>query len=922
MAADLPSGTVTFLFTDIEGSTQLWEKYPKAMETALARHDEILREAIKHNHGHIIKTTGDGVHAAFETALDGLSAALHVQQALVAEKWEEIEPHKIKVRMGLHTGEAEVRAGDYYGPALNRAARLLSIGHGGQTLLSSTTADLVRDRLPEAVSIRDLGGHLLKDLVRPEHVFQLTHPNLPAEFPPLKSIDSHPNNLPVQLTSFIGRRRELAEAEERLASARLLTLIGSGGTGKTRLCLQIGADLLPNFADGVWLVELAPLGDPALVPSTVASVLGLRAQLGMSLNELLVDFLRDKELLLILDNCEHLLDGCAQLVGRLLRVCANLKVLAGSREALGIAGETVYRVPSLSLPDPAEVGRVSLNRSESAQLFIERALAANRKFEVSDKNASSVAQICRRLDGIPLALELAAACVSVFSVEQVAARLDDRFRLLTGGSRTALPRQQTLRALIDWSYDLLSDEERALVRRLSVFAGGWTFEAAEMVCARHDVLNNLTRLVNKSIVTVDEEADEPRYRFLETVRQYAREKLLEMGGSEEACNAHLQYFMQFVEEAGVQLTQFQGMEALVRLEAEYDNLRAALDWGLGQNVEAVLRMVCLLSNYWIRRGQEAEGCRWAAEALKRSESLPEPEGGAARRLLALRAYSYEALAEVAFSQGDNVLAASASEQAAAMARELGDTTLLSTALGYEVSVKFIAADRTDPGTKPLLENAIAAARQTSDKFSSGVALTMSGANLVVSGDDADRGYKLIEEGLTDLQESGNRGGTAAVVLGLGLMAKFMGDYPEARRRFAALEPIFSETGDVHRVNMVRSELAHIERYEGHYQRAKTMYRETILEWKRIGHRAAIAHQLESLASIARMEEHNQRAARLFGAAEALREKIEIPMTTAERVEYEREIAGLKSGMGESVFASVWVEGRKMNMDQAIDFARE
>ena len=481
MAANIPTGTVTFLFTDIEGSTKLWEQYPEAMKTALARHDEILKQTIEGHHGHIIKTTGDGIHAAFETAHDGVSAALHVQQAVAAEKWEEIKPHKIKVRIGLHTGEAEFRAGDYYGSTLNRAARLMSIGHGGQTLLSSTAADLVYDQLPEGASVRDLGKVRLKDLVRPEHVFQLTHPDLSAEFPPLNSFDSHPNNLPIQLTSFIGRERELAEAKSQLASARLLTLIGPGGTGKTRLALQIGAEMLPDFADGVWLAELAPLADPVLVLPTVASLLGLREQPDMPLNELLIDFLRDKELLLILDNCEHLLESCSKLADQLLHVCANLKIIGSSREPLGIAGETVYRVPSLSVSKPDEVKSETLIKSESAQLFIERALAANPKFNVSDKNALSVAQICRRLDGIPLALELAAARVASLSVEQIAARLDDRFRLLTGGSRNALPRQQTLRALIDWSYDLLSDDERALMRRLSVFSGGWTLEAAESI---------------------------------------------------------------------------------------------------------------------------------------------------------------------------------------------------------------------------------------------------------------------------------------------------------------------------------------------------------------------------------------------------------------------------------------------------------
>ena len=529
MTNTLPSGTVTFLFTDIENSTKLWEQFPGAMKAVLARHDEILRLAIENHNGTIIKTTGDGFHAAFETGISGILAALAAQQALLAAKWKEIEPHNLRIRIGLHTGEADERGGDYYGPTLNRAARLMSLAYGGQTLLSSTTADLVRDQLPAELSMRDLGEHRLKDLVRSEHIFQLNHPDLPSDFPALKSIDAFPNNLPVQLTTFIGREREIEDAKNRLISAHLLTLIGPGGTGKTRLALQLAADLLPYFYDGVWVAELAPLADPALIVQTIASVLGLREQLGMPLGELVIDYLRAKNILLIVDNCEHLVEACAQLVDQLLHACPNLKIIASSREALGITGETIYRVPSLSLPDPTQTTPSTLMLSESVQLFIVRAAAVSPPFTLNGHNAAAIAQICLRLDGIPLALELAAARVTVFSAEQIATRLDDRFKLLTGGSRTALPRQQTLRATIDWGYDLLSEDERTLLRRFSVFAGGWTFDAAETVCSELDVLNLLTQLVNKSLVIAEEESGEVRYHLLETVRQYARDKLLEMG---------------------------------------------------------------------------------------------------------------------------------------------------------------------------------------------------------------------------------------------------------------------------------------------------------------------------------------------------------------------------------------------------------
>jgi predicted ATPase/class 3 adenylate cyclase len=538
----LPTGTVTFLFTDIEGSTQLWEKNPEAMKDALAKHDLILREAIESNNGQVIKSTGDGVHSVFETAIDAVHATLSSQRNFQAS----INDIQIKVRMGLHTGEAELRAADYHGQALNRASRIMAAGSGGQILLSSVTAELAREHLPADVSLLDLGEQRLKDLIRPERIFQVLAPDLPKDFPALKSLNSLPNNLPPQLTSFIGREREMQEAKKLLGSARLLTLIGPGGTGKTRLSLQVAADQLSDFKDGVWLVELAPLTDPAFIISTIADVLGMHEVPGVSLMNVVMDYLRAKQLLLILDNCEHLIEESAQLADQLLHACLQLKIIASSREALGIAGETVYRVPSLSLPDRSSNALMDF---ESTRLFIDRATKAEPRFHLTDHNASSIAQICYRLDGIPLAIELAAARVKLFTPEQISERLDDRFKLLTGGSRTALPRQQTLRALIDWSYQSLNETEQRALRRLAVFSGGWTFEAAEAVVGESDTMDGLLGLVNKSLVNVDEQNGKSRYRFLETIRQYAMEKLLESGEAIEVRNRHLDYFLESTKQA-------------------------------------------------------------------------------------------------------------------------------------------------------------------------------------------------------------------------------------------------------------------------------------------------------------------------------------------------------------------------------------
>src|SRR6266545_3377885 len=629
---NLPSGTVTFLFTDIEGSTQLWEKQPEAMKSALAQHDLILHEAIESNYGHVIKTTGDGIHGVFEKAIGAVNATLAAQHMLQTSEVLKTSEVSLRVRMGLHTGEAELRAGDYFGQALNRAARIMSVGYGGQILLSAVTADLARDHLPANASLLDLGEHRLKDLIRAEHIFQLIAPDLPQEFPALQSLNTLPNNLPLQLTSFIGREREMQEARKLLSSSRLLTFIGPGGTGKTRLALQFAAEQLSEFRDGVWLVELAPLTDPTLFISTIASTLGLREVQGISITNIVLDYLRAKLLLLILDNCEHLVEASAQIADQLLHTCPQLKIIASSREALGLAGETVYRVPSLSLPQDFAQGGISaaedgdgsthyLMRYEATRLFIERATKAEQRFKLTDHNASSIAKICTRLDGIPLAIELAAARVKLFTPEQIAERLDDRFKLLTGGSRTALPRQQTLRALIDWSYQTLNETEQKIFRRLAVFSGGWTFEAAEAVVGESDALEGLLGLVNKSVVTVEEQDGQSRYRFLETIRQYAMEKLLESGEAVDARNRHLAHFMEYIRRAEEHFVTAQRPIWLNRLEVEHDNIRSALGWALESDPGSALQMVGSLAVFWLSHSYLSEGCNWCQAAISRAEAL-------------------------------------------------------------------------------------------------------------------------------------------------------------------------------------------------------------------------------------------------------------------------------------------------------------
>jgi predicted ATPase/class 3 adenylate cyclase len=599
MAANLPSGTVTFLFTDIEGSTKLAHEHRDLWEGLQARHHSILRSAMEAHSGHVFQIVGDAFCVAFDTAADALAAALEAQRGLHAEDWGKTS---IKVRMGINTGAAQAGSnadgsGGYTGySTLARTQRVMSTAYGGQILLSNTSSDLLTGELPAAVTLRDMKQHRLKGLANPEHLWQAVVQDLARDFPPLQSLNSIPTNLPIQLTSFIGREKELAEIKQLVEKNRLVTLTGSGGVGKTRHSLQAAAELLEAFADGVWLIELASVSDPALVLQSVTSPLGLREDQGRPLLAALQDYLQAKSMLLLLDSCEHLLDACAQLADALLRTCPSLKILVSSREPLGIAGEVAYRVPSLALPDTRHLPSLeSLSQYDSVRLFIERALAVKSDFVVSNENAPAVAQVCSMLDGIPLAIELAAARIKGLSVEQISQRLDDRFRLLTGGSRTALPRHQTLRAMIEWSYDLLSEAERAVLRRLAVFVGDWTLEGAEAVCAEPvvpdasapatraiiqtpEVMDLLLRLVDKSLIVPQEQGGQTRYRMLETIRQFAGEKLSDSREEAPLRARHLDFFLAFAEQAEPRLRGAEPLIWLNQLGAEYDNLRAALAW--------------------------------------------------------------------------------------------------------------------------------------------------------------------------------------------------------------------------------------------------------------------------------------------------------------------------------------------------------
>jgi predicted ATPase/class 3 adenylate cyclase len=638
---ELPSGTVTFLFTDLEGSTRLWEEQRDAMQAALARHDAVLRTAVESHGGQVVKTTGDGLHAVFATAPDATAAAVDAQQQLLAEAWALPEP--LRVRMGLHTGHAEMRDGDYYGPAVNRAARVAAAAHGGQIVMSHATEELVRDALPRECDLVDLGEHRLRDLSRSERVFQVAATGLPAEFAALRTLDAFPTNLQLQMTSFVGRGREVVEVTQAFDDTRIVTLTGVGGVGKTRLAVQTAAQALPQYRDGVWLCELGRVADRGLVPDVVATALGVQQRPGQSIAESLVLWLRSKELLVVLDNCEHLLDAAAQLVAAMVQACPGVRVLATSREGLGVSGERTMVVHSLGLPATGIPGEAA-EAADAVRLFCDRAAAARDGFVLAADNVDAVVQICGRLDGIPLAIELAAARVRMMTPGEIAGRLDEAFRLLTGGARTAVERQQTLRQTVDWSYDLLAPRERKLLNRLGVFAGGFTLDAAESVAAGNgietfDVLDSLGQLVDKSLVVADPTPVGTRYRLLETIRQYALERLDDAGETDTTRRRHATWCAGLVAQASVGM---QGRDEAAwrdRLGREFDNVRAALTWATGAD-DADLSLA-LIGNFgmWtlISRPLGYVLGPWAAAALAATGAADDPRFA---HVLAIRAIDH------------------------------------------------------------------------------------------------------------------------------------------------------------------------------------------------------------------------------------------------------------------------------------------
>ncbi|MGO9036213.1 helix-turn-helix transcriptional regulator [Mycobacterium sp.] len=763
MSELLPTGTVTLLLADVEGSTRLWETQAEVMTAAIARLNQVVCDVVAANDGvrPVEQGEGDSFVVAFARASDAVACALELQRAPLAP---------IRLRVGVHTGEVQLRdEGNYIGPAINRTARLRDLAHGGQTVLSGATEELVVDRLPEGAWLTDLGTHALRDLPRPERVVQLCHPDLVNEFPPLRvSASVVSRRLPVQLTSFVGRDTELAQVRELLASNRLVTLTGAGGAGKTRLAVQVAAQLAGEFSDGAWYVDLAPITDPNVVPIAAARAFGLPDQPGRSTMDSLPRFVRDRQMLVVLDNCEHLLDASAELIVALLGAAPGLTMLATSREAIGVAGEVSWRVPSLSLD------------GEALELFADRARHARPDFTLTDDNAATVGEICARLDGLPLAIELAAARVRALSLSEILDSLHDRFRLLTGGARNAVRRQQTLRASVDWSHALLTEPERVLFRRLAAFLGGFDLDAAQAVAGggdvqRYQVLDQLTLLVDKSLVAADESGGRTRYRLLETVRQYALEKLGESGEADSVRSRHRDHYTSLA----ALLDAPAGSDYEQRLEQadlEIDNLRAAFAWSReNSDIELALALASSLQPLWQARGRLREGLAWFDTALADLDAY-HPGVAPAVRARALADRAILGLWAGAADSPDQA------QQALAIAREVEDPALLARAL---TACGYIAGFFDAEAARAYLAEAIGLARALGDRWrlSQILAAQASAARAVVN---PLAGRAAAEEGRDLADAIGDRFTSRWCRVNLGIAQLFTGDLPGAVAQFAAV----------------------------------------------------------------------------------------------------------------------------------------
>jgi len=915
---DRPTGTITFLFTDIEGSTKLWENHPDVMKTALARHDALLKKAIEARGGYVFKTVGDAFCAAFAEPTDALEAALAAQRALTAETWP-AEIGAIRIRAALHTGVAEEREGDYFGQPLNRVARLLAAGHGGQTLITLATQELARDRLPAKATLVDMGDHRLKDLSHPERIFQVNAPDLPADFPALKTLDLRLTNLPIQPTPFIGREREIAAALALLRrdDIRLVTLTGPGGTGKTRLSLQVGGELVDQFPDGVYFVPLAETTDRNLALSKVAQALEVREGSSQPLINSITDYLQDKTLLLILDNFEQLV-GAASMTADLLATAPKLKLLVSSQIVLRIRGEHEFPVAPLATLNPAHLPDLDhILQNESIQLFMQRAQAANPSFELTQDNAAAVAEICQRLEGIPLAIELAAARAKLLPPQAMVSKLNDRLALLTGGARDLPARQQTLRNALDWSHSLLNDQEKTLFARLGVFVGGFTLDAAEAICnpdSATDVLAGVETLLNNSLLRQDESDNgQTRFRMLETIREYAVEQLGKMAELAAVKQAHAMFYIaKIASEIGWKIFSSESVMWLDWLEMEHDNIRASLAWSQTTSEVDDLKPILLLtlSWFWYRRGYLSEGRAWAKAYL---DTAGTELGSERRGRLLLGA------ALMATWQGDPKEAVAMADEGFATLQRHEDEKFLPFAMTGLGIIHINMGNHA--AALPLLTEGSELFKQAHNDFFYATTMVHLGNAALGFGKPAEA-REWHEKAYPIAKQVGDEWVISFALNNLGEVARLEGDYAKARGYYEESETLLRKTKDSGDLARLVHSLGYVAQHEGDLNKAQAQFAESLAMFRKFGNKRGIAECLIALAGLQAIKGQPQQAAQLFSAAEAILAEGGVAWWPADRVEVEHTRAAILSALDEDAFKAAWEKGKSLTRDEALALALE
>jgi len=860
---------LTFLFTDLEGSTRLWESYPQAMHAALAAHDAALHGIVADHAGFVIKGTGDGLLAAFPSSCDAVAAAVAMQFDLLAG--DEAEFGRLRIRVAVHRGPAQRRGNDYFGPTLNRCARLLAAAHGDQILVTAPVVEDVPEP-PPGIVFWDLGTHVLRDLTDPEGIHQVLHPALPAEFPPLRGVETHRHNLPAELSVFVGREAELAEAQALFQLHRLVTLTGTSGCGKTRLALRLAADLLDGFPDGVWLVELATVSKPELVAPSLARALAIREEPGRSLADAVVDHLAGRHALLVLDNAEHLIDAVAEQAVQLLRQAPKLSILVTSQEPLNVEGEGLLRVPSLACPRPSRLPPLEeLRAFPAVRLFELRAAGIQRGFELTDDIARPVAEICWRLDGIPLAIELAAARVRLMSCRQIAERLDSRFRLLTTGTRTALHRHQTLRAAVEWSYELLSPREQELFESIAIFAGGFRIEDAERLCAAQgigafEMLDRLAGLIDKSLALVDRQRGEDRYRMLETLRSFGLERSRERGQLASLTELYIAHYRELAEEAQPGLSGAEQPRWLQRLEVEHDNLRAALTWAKDAEPEEALRLAGALWKFWFIRGHYTEGRAWLEQGLLRRDQAAE----------ATVAEALNGAGNLAVAQGELSRAAELHQEALALRRSLGDL--------------------------------------------SGVAGSLNNLGLIASQDGRlDEALLLFGECLELSREHDFGSPLTSALANLGAALVELQRFDEAKQALTECVSRTRSSGDLRRLAAALHNLGWADWKRGDHRAAGGHFSEALALRERLEDPRGAARDISGLGMVSASNGDFGCAARQLVAGEILRERLGAPLPETTRGDHDECRIHVLLHLGETAWQALREEANGLELDELLQW---